>query len=55
MTVNPVGYCIYVGQQQERERIVKYLNTWRGITHRVDVAEVLEQIADDLTEERHCE
>ena len=53
--MNTVGFCIYLGQQQERERVVNYLNTWRGITHRVDVAEVLEQIVGDLEEERHCE
>ena len=54
--MNTVGFCIYLGQQQERERVLAWLRLGVDPTDTESrISEEYLRLIDDIQEERHCE
>jgi hypothetical protein len=51
--MNIMGYCLYVGQQQERARVLAWLRL--GIDPDSIYSTEYERLVQDIEEERHCE
>ncbi len=52
--MNTIGFCIYLGQQQERQRVLDWLRLGVGDDDSRLSDEYL-RLIDDIVEERHCE